>query len=83
MAVNGINQTHASQPENVHTQPAPKTQGGAAKANTANGAAKEAQTGESHGTPAVAAAENNAGREQQSSRQNATEGKGTHVNLYA
>ncbi len=84
MAVNAINQAHASQSEQVHTLSSPKTQSGTPKANTANSAAKEPQTGEAQGTPAAGVAENNAGREQ-GNRQNAGNGEsnGTHVNLYA
>jgi len=84
MAVHGIHQAHQSQPAQVQTLSTSKTQSGTPKANTANTAVKEPQTGEAQGTPAAAVTENNAGREQ-GNRQNAGNGEsnGTHVNLYA
>jgi hypothetical protein len=44
MAVNGITQTHLSQPEKLPTQAPQKVQSGALKATACNGAANEAQT---------------------------------------
>jgi len=61
MAFNAINQAHQPQLENAQTLSSSKTQSGTPKANTANSAAKESQTGGAQGTPTATAAENNAG----------------------
>jgi hypothetical protein len=83
MAVNAINPIHAAPTENAQPLSSPKGQSGTPKANTANVAAGVAETGEAQASQAPGAAENNAGREQGNTRQDNTEGRGAHVNVYA
>jgi hypothetical protein len=82
MSVNAISQSHVPPAANTFSQASQKAQSAGSKANTAHAAAGASPAQQAEETKAAATAQNNAGQEQEGSRQK-NGGQGGHVNLYA
>jgi hypothetical protein len=82
MSVNAISQSHVPPAENTLSHASPKAQSAGSKANTAQAPAGASRAQQAEETKAAATTQNNAGQEQEGSRQK-NGGQGGRVNLYA